>query len=469
MSPYMKKIQIFVLFFVLVFRVLMFCNAASAQGNQDAILDFNPLRDLFKYHDLIEFKIDSLTWSERFSHYNIVDSTIFKSIFQDTALTYHSAGKLSEDADFYHSIQTSKRDLLEITILSQSESTYCTIIEYIIYTKDGKKTSSFTAACSCCDGGYYYEARGKFLNDTTYELLSEDNFLTENIEEENTISFKKTVVVIQQDGSIHQTETMIRTEIKNNNTISIETAFPINYQSDTIAEFESFKNLFEKMRVKPFLSAVSKLLNDRIDAFSHDYITYYTRPLEFNIVQSDFDFDIGKSEIDMMLLSRNDSAFYIRVSKKDTTVFLYQNEQILSDFISRHNAFYKSNIDIENKIQFPSNIFVFGYGCGFVGMPPLYFRKMQALVENKNYNEISSWLRSANPEIQAYGIYGMNELFKLGQQIQKADLEIIKHLFDSSTSLYSCSGCLYGEPLLFRKVIKPRDFRKLFREYKKYH
>lgn len=252
-------------------------------------------------------------------------------------------------------------------------------------------------------------------------------------------------------------------------TDGFETDLPSNYIYDTLAEMQAAKRLFEAMRANPYLPELSKLMNDRIDAFSPHYITCYTRQLEFNIVQSDFDFDIGKSDIDMMLLSRNDSAFYIRVSKKDTTVFLYQNEQILSDFISRHNAFYKSNIDIENEIQFPSNIFVFGYGCGFVGIPPLYFRKMQALVENKNYNEISSWLRSANPEIQAYGIYGMNELFKLGKQIQKADLEIIKHLFDSSTSLYSCSGCLYGEPLLFRNVIKHRDFRKLFREYRKYH
>lgn len=210
----MKKIQIFLLFFALTFKVLLFCNAACAQGNQFPNLDFNSIRDLFKYHDLIEFEIDSSTWTERFSQYNLVDSTLFNSIFQDTALTYHSAGPLSEDADFYHSIQNNKRDLLEFTILSQSESTYCTSIKYIIYTKEGNKISSFIVAGSCCDGGYYYKARGTFLNDSTYELSSEDNFLTENIDEANTISFTKTLVVIKKDGSIHQTKTLIRTEIR---------------------------------------------------------------------------------------------------------------------------------------------------------------------------------------------------------------------------------------------------------------
>ncbi len=252
-------------------------------------------------------------------------------------------------------------------------------------------------------------------------------------------------------------------------TDSLEKYPPANYIYDTLTEIQAAKHLFETMRANPYLPELSKLMKEGIDEFSPNDMRCFSRSLELNIQQSDYDFDIGKTGFNMMVLSRNDTAFYISVSKKDSVVLLYDNEQLTSDFISRHNAFYTSNIDIENEIQFPSKMIVFGYGCGFAGVPPPYLRKMDALVKNLNYNEISIWLRSANPEIQAYGIYGMNELYKLGKQIQKADLEIIRHLFDSSINLYACNGCLYGEPLLFHNVIKHRDFRKLFREYRKYH
>jgi hypothetical protein len=185
------------------------------EKTENSRFDFSSIENKFKYSDLAEFSIDTIQWDKRKDFYTKLDSLEFFQIYQDTAKKEY-LGQYSEsiDLDFFYSKHKSKRELLEFTILTQREGEYCDRILYNIYDLNGKLISSFRVAGSCGDGGYYETASGKFLNDSTYELLSVDNYKTEDIEKPNIITYSKTLTIIKSNGRIIQTDTTLKTETK---------------------------------------------------------------------------------------------------------------------------------------------------------------------------------------------------------------------------------------------------------------
>lgn len=177
--------------------------------------EFSAVEYKFKYSGLTEFSIDTIQWNKRRDFYSKIDSIEFFHIYQDTTKKEY-LGRYSEsiDLDFFYSKQKSKRGLIEFTILTQREGEYCDRILYNIYDINGKLISSFRVAGSCGDGGYYENASGIFLNDSTYELISEDNYKTEDIEKPNIITYTKTLTTIKPNGTIVQIDTTLKTETK---------------------------------------------------------------------------------------------------------------------------------------------------------------------------------------------------------------------------------------------------------------
>ncbi len=72
-----------------------------------------------------------------------------------------------------------------------------------------KLLNIFKVAGYCAEGGYYETASGKFLNDSTYELLTEDNYNTINIADSNIITFQKKMTVIKMDGSFIESDSTL--------------------------------------------------------------------------------------------------------------------------------------------------------------------------------------------------------------------------------------------------------------------
>jgi hypothetical protein len=172
------------------------------------------IEDRFKFGNLKEFDVDTISWDRRTSFYKKIDSLSFFQIYQDTTQEYLGQYPGSIDLDFFYSKQNNKRGLIELTILSQREGEYCDRILYNIYDLSGRLISSFRVAGSCGDGGYYETAHGKFLNDSTYELLSEDNYKTEDVDKLNLITYSKTTTIIKPNGTIVQSDTTLKTETK---------------------------------------------------------------------------------------------------------------------------------------------------------------------------------------------------------------------------------------------------------------
>ncbi len=205
--------------FKLIFLVtILFATSCGDQTSKsinnksrDNLVDFSSIKNKFKYADLVEFSIDTIQWENRKYFYAKLDSLEFFQINQDTiSKQYLGQDSASLDLDFFYSKQKSKRGLMEFTILTQRESVYCDNISYTIFDLNGKLISSFRVAGSCGDGGYYETASGKFLNDSTYELLSEDNYKTDDIDRTNIITFSKTITIIKPNGKIFQTDKTLR-------------------------------------------------------------------------------------------------------------------------------------------------------------------------------------------------------------------------------------------------------------------
>jgi hypothetical protein len=132
-------------------------------------LSLTDLKGRFKYTDLNSFQIDTMDWETRPGFYQELDSSSFKLIWQDGKRNFIGQGY---DRDYHYSWQRRNPELIEFVILTQDESSYCDLLQYCIYDKNGKAIDSFILAASCGDGGWVYQSSGRFISEDTYEEVS---------------------------------------------------------------------------------------------------------------------------------------------------------------------------------------------------------------------------------------------------------------------------------------------------------
>jgi len=136
------------------------------------------LKDKFKYQNLKEFTIDSFSFDNRPGHYNELDSAAFQLIFQEGNRTFVGEGY---DRDYFYSWQNRDTNFIEFTILTQDEGSYCDLLRYYIFDKQGRFISKFDVAAECGDAGWTFSGSGRQRNQNTFvfetveqELLEED-------------------------------------------------------------------------------------------------------------------------------------------------------------------------------------------------------------------------------------------------------------------------------------------------------
>ncbi len=161
------------------------------------------------------------------------------------------------------------------------------------------------------------------------------------------------------------------------------------------------------------------------------------------------------------LLCRNDTVVYGVMKSKDTTLSIFYKTTIVTRLVEDHNKIYGSDIDVYDPVQFPKKTYVHGYRCGYSGRPPLMRYEIDRLLENNDYETLATWLRSMNPEIQAYAYEGLLALSETGVYIKEEDIKIMEHLLNVDVELYACSGCLVGVKRDMSDVVKKKDIKKI--------
>ena len=131
------------------------------------------LKDRFKYRNLTDFQTDTFDWETRLGKYQEVDSGSFKLIFQEGDRQFIGQGY---DRDYFYSWQERDSNLIEFTILTQDESSYCDLLRYYLFDGTGKFISKFDIATNCGDGGWTFMGTGKQIgkNMFTYNTVEAD-------------------------------------------------------------------------------------------------------------------------------------------------------------------------------------------------------------------------------------------------------------------------------------------------------
>jgi hypothetical protein len=123
--------------------------------------------------------------------------------------------------------------------------------------------------------------------------------------------------------------------------------------------------------------------------------------------------------------------------------------------------------DAEHVDRFP-NRSTFGYACGASGSMPDEGLSMLKLVADKDTTQLTSWLVSINPVKQAYSYLGL----KLLQSRDSAELSMTTlrrktDLENSSTLIYSCSGCTDWEYMPIKAWLTAEDVTRFVDHRKK--
>ncbi|MFL0354814.1 hypothetical protein [Xanthomarina sp. GH4-25] len=202
-------------------------------------------------------------------------------------------------------------------------------------------------------------------------------------------------------------------------------------KTENISELSNLKSVqFDSLSI---LSTFNELERQIDFGFKHHRILivpYSGSDLKLNLVSKNGEIQITWiSEFD----PSNDVNFNILNVPK--------NSDFLKEYVQNHNGFYKTELtesDFENQII---NEYVVGFGCSIDGLTvPKESKKMLKLVKRKNREELNKYLTSFSPELQTLGAIG---LLKIGK-LTKEQKNIIKHLKNKNSVIYSCSGCSYG-------------------------
>jgi len=158
----------------LMFLILCSCGQINKTSpDQKDTTRLLKLKSRFKHHNLTDFATDTMTWETRPRNYQEVDSVAFKLIFQEGDRQFIGHGY---DRDYFFSWQERDSNFIEFTILTQDESSYCDLLRYYIFDKNGRFISKFDIATKCGDAGWTFKGSGRQTsnNQFTYETVESD-------------------------------------------------------------------------------------------------------------------------------------------------------------------------------------------------------------------------------------------------------------------------------------------------------
>lgn len=111
----------------------------------------------------------------------------------------------------------------------------------------------------------------------------------------------------------------------------------------------------------------------------------------------------------------------------------------------------------------------FGYACSYSGLIPDEGLRMLKLVAEKDTTQLVSWLMSINPVKQAYSYLGLKLLQSIDPiELSMKTLSLMADLENSSTLIYSCSGCTIWEYVPIKDLLTREDVTGFVNHRKKF-
>lgn len=172
--------------------------------------------------------------------------------------------------------------------------------------------------------------------------------------------------------------------------------------------------------------------------------TSFNRKIENNLIQENSELWLAGNSYNLNIIKSQNELVYLKLTDN--------NEQ--KTLIER--------IEKPQLEQINFDVYTYGIFCGIGGTPPDKCQIMLKLVNEKNYDQLSSWLKSINPEIATYGYIGLEFLKKKGIIIKKSELERMIELSKSDIQLNTCQGCNFGVMEKIKDVLKNENINQIY-------
>lgn len=114
------------------------------------------------------------------------------------------------------------------------------------------------------------------------------------------------------------------------------------------------------------------------------------------------------------------------------------------DYLSKRNKIYRSKKklnDIKEELTYP---YSFAMYCGDTAPLTTKGKEILNQVDNEDVEAFRMMVRSISPEVQAYGVLGMELLEKREVHLLPFDRWLVQHLKKRDADVVICSGCIDG-------------------------
>ncbi|WP_157358284.1 hypothetical protein [Winogradskyella sp. J14-2] len=176
--------------------------------------------------------------------------------------------------------------------------------------------------------------------------------------------------------------------------------------------------------------------------------TSFNRMIENNLNQESSELWLVGSSYNLNIIKSSDNELvYLKLTDNNEQKTLFERIE--------NSNFEKTAFDV----------YTYGTFCGIAGTPPDKCQEMLDLVNANNYVQLSSWLKSINPEIATYGYIGLEFLKKKGIKIENKELQKMTELSESKIQLNTCQGCIFGVTEQIKDVLKNKNINQIYRSF----
>jgi hypothetical protein len=144
-------------------------------------------------------------------------------------------------------------------------------------------------------------------------------------------------------------------------------------------------------------------------------------------------------------LTKRDSIFFLSLKSLEDNKKYFEFDKIeIDNLLVGRNKLYNSTKSIKNLESELTISESFAMYCGD-GLPlTKKGKEILDLVDNENINEFREMTKSFSPEIQAYGVTGLEMIEKRNGELLPYDKWVINYLKKRNSEVITCSGCLDG-------------------------
>lgn len=228
-----------------------------------------------------------------------------------------------------------------------------------------------------------------------------------------------------------------------------------------LSDYKNFN--FEELKNKHFKFAIDTVKFDVPQFYHNLYSKIVTRDLDFGVEESIYivrisylenDGAIRRSPNELHVLSKDTTIIgIICLDKSQDIITSYYDEFEIQQYITKHDSLYQTTTQVGNLINDLTEKWVYGYSCGIAPVMGDVHEKYGLKFDDiKNIEVFRRWLRSYNPELQAYGVDAISHIYKqpkftIGkkqEELEKNDKNLVKHIKARSSIINTCSGCFTG-------------------------